>query len=135
MQFVSPQRASRLLVNNLTKIRAYFQDDFNYTIPAEDLGVRLCIDGAQEFSSALQWSLLIANVWARLAAAEGIASPKVWVCQSLAHGSKHLMEQSASAAAQDQSSPATAVLVTGSLYLVGSAVAFAHKNNMVDKTR
>ena len=91
-------------------------------------------------STALQWSLLLANVWERLVQKRAVdadqnqssPAPRATVCRRYSDACQHLLQPDTfEQHTQTENRPLIA-LVTGSLYLVGSAVQHAERHNALD---
>lgn len=143
---MSDKAASALHHEAVESVREHFKSDlqkggsadddtFDYSAPASELGVSIDPNCPETLSLALQWSLLLANVCARLIHAKAAACtqppvrpPAITVCRCFADvqfgaGSAAAVENTALRSRPRPTS--STVLVTGSLYLVGTAIQHA----------
>ena len=115
-------------------------DTFDYNVAATELGVSIEPNCPEALSLALQWSLLLANVWARLTYAKAAAlkrpvrPPTITVCRCFADACAQFGAGSAAVDA-GRCRPSSTVLVTGSLYLVGTAIQYAQSLGVDDDGR
>lgn len=125
---MSDVRRSRLTnecVSNLKKMLKSPALDFDQPLPGVIIDEKIINkQNANKLSSLLCWSLLLANVYVQLSKrSQDHHIPNIFVCRCFADAFARLEQQGAKYRSSCERPLVT--LVTGSLYLVGSALTFA----------